>query len=48
MCFLWHNYVYFKKIKYVNLPRLLSVFLCACLGETTTPIGARIWIVSCV
>ena len=25
----------FQKIKYVNLPCLFSVVLCACLGETT-------------
>ena len=28
----------FQKIKYVNLPRLFSVVLYACLGKTTIPL----------
>ena len=31
-------YNFLKKIKHVNLPRLISVVLYACLGETTIPI----------
>ena len=30
--------IVFKKIKYVNLPRLFSVVPYACLGETTIPL----------
>ena len=38
MCFLRHDYVWFSKKMNVNLPRLFSVVLYACLGETAMPL----------
>ena len=36
-------YSFQQKIKYVNLPRLFSVVLYACLGETTIPLVSWAW-----
>ena len=35
--------IVFKEIKYMNLPRLFSIVLYACLGETTIPLVSWAW-----
>ena len=36
-------YIVFQKLRYVNLPCLFTVVLCACLGETTIPSVSWAW-----